>query len=68
LRGKPVSIYNDTVIAYGKDGEELFRTTIDGRFTKAGVACEFDLIVRSAMSEVRGHFRVKCHAVSIFFN
>jgi nitrate reductase beta subunit len=29
LRGKPVSIYNDTVIAYGKDGEELFRTTID---------------------------------------
>jgi nitrate reductase beta subunit len=29
LRGKPVAIYNDTVIAYGQDGEELFRTTID---------------------------------------
>ncbi len=29
LRGKPVNIYNDTVIAYGKDGTELFRTTID---------------------------------------
>lgn len=29
LRGKPVSIYNDTVIAYGKAGDELFRTTID---------------------------------------
>ena len=29
IRGKPVIIYNDTVIAYGKDGTELFRTTID---------------------------------------
>lgn len=29
IRGKPVNIYNDTVIAYGKDGTELFRTTID---------------------------------------
>ena len=29
IRGKPVNIYNDTVIAYGEQGEELFRTTID---------------------------------------
>jgi nitrate reductase beta subunit len=29
LRGKPVTVYNDTVIAYGKNGEELFRTTIE---------------------------------------
>ena len=29
LRGKPVSVYNDTVIAYGKDDEELFRTAVD---------------------------------------
>ena len=29
LRGKPVTLYNDTVIAYGKKGEELFRTTIE---------------------------------------
>ena len=29
IRGKPVNIYNDTVIAYGKDGTELFRTTIE---------------------------------------
>jgi nitrate reductase beta subunit len=29
LRGKPVTIYNDTVIAYGKEGEELFRTTVE---------------------------------------
>ena len=29
IRGKQVNIYNDTVIAYGKDGAELFRTTID---------------------------------------
>lgn len=28
-RGKPVTIYNDTIIAYGKDGEELFRTQVD---------------------------------------
>jgi len=29
LRGKPVSLYNDTVIAYGNDGKEIFRTTIE---------------------------------------
>ena len=29
IRGKAVNIYNDTVIAYGKDGTELFRTTIE---------------------------------------
>ncbi|MCC7261090.1 MAG: nitrate oxidoreductase subunit beta [Candidatus Latescibacteria bacterium] len=29
LRGKPVTIYNDTIIAFGKRGQELFRTQID---------------------------------------
>ncbi len=29
LRGKPFTLYNDTVIAYGKNGEELFRTTVE---------------------------------------
>lgn len=29
LRGKQVTIYNDTVIAYGKKGQELFRTTVE---------------------------------------
>ncbi len=29
LRGKPVSVYDDTVIAFGKDGSELFRTKIE---------------------------------------
>ena len=29
LRGKPITIYNDTAIAYGKDGQELFRTTVE---------------------------------------
>ena len=29
LRGKTITIYNDTVIAFGKKGQELFRTTID---------------------------------------
>ncbi len=28
-RGKPFTLYNDTVIAYGKDGEELFRTEVE---------------------------------------
>ncbi|MEE8409355.1 MAG: nitrate oxidoreductase subunit beta, partial [Myxococcota bacterium] len=32
LRGKPFTLYNDTVIAYGKDGQELFRTTIEEPF------------------------------------
>jgi nitrate reductase beta subunit len=29
VRGRPFTLYNDTIIAYGKDGEELFRTTIE---------------------------------------
>jgi nitrate reductase beta subunit len=29
VRGKRVTIYNDTVIAYGKRDEELFRTTVE---------------------------------------
>jgi nitrate reductase beta subunit len=29
LRGRKVTLYNDTVIAYGRDGQELFRTTVD---------------------------------------
>ncbi len=29
LRGQPVTIYNDTVIAFGKDGKEIFRTQIE---------------------------------------
>jgi nitrate reductase beta subunit len=29
LRGKPVTLYNDTVIAYGEQGEEIFRTTVE---------------------------------------
>jgi len=29
LRGRRVTIYNDTVIAYGRDGRELFRTTVE---------------------------------------
>ena len=28
-RGKPVQIYDDTVIAFGKEGQELFRTKIE---------------------------------------
>ena len=29
LRGRTITLYNDTVIAYGKDGKELFRTTVE---------------------------------------
>jgi nitrate reductase beta subunit len=29
LRGRTVTVYNDTVIAYGRDGRELFRTTVE---------------------------------------
>src|SRR5574337_762193 len=29
VRGRRVTLYNDTVIAYGKDGEELFRTSVE---------------------------------------
>ena len=29
LHGRPVTVYNDTVIAYGRDGRELFRTTVE---------------------------------------
>lgn len=32
LRGKPVTLYNDTVIAYGQDGKEIFRTTVEEPF------------------------------------
>jgi nitrate reductase beta subunit len=28
-RGRRVTLYNDTVIGYGRDGEELFRTTVE---------------------------------------
>jgi nitrate reductase beta subunit len=29
LRGRQVTIYNDTVIAYGKSDQEIFRTEIE---------------------------------------
>ncbi len=29
LRGRKITIYNDTVIAYGQDGKEIFRTTVE---------------------------------------
>lgn len=29
IHGKPFTLYNDTVIAYGKNGKELFRTTVE---------------------------------------
>jgi nitrate reductase beta subunit len=29
LHGKPVVLHDDTVIAYGKNGQELFRTTVE---------------------------------------
>lgn len=29
FRGRKVTIYNDTVIAYGRSGQELFRTTVE---------------------------------------
>ena len=29
LRGRKVTLYNDTIIAFGKDGKELFRTTVE---------------------------------------
>jgi nitrate reductase beta subunit len=29
VRGRKVTLYNDTVIAYGRKGEELFRTTVE---------------------------------------
>ena len=29
LNGKPVTVYNDTVIAYNRDDQEIFRTTIE---------------------------------------
>jgi nitrate reductase beta subunit len=29
LRGKPFTLYDDTVIAYGRDGQELFRTAVE---------------------------------------
>jgi len=29
LRGRKITVYNDTVIAYGRDGKEIFRTTVE---------------------------------------
>jgi nitrate reductase beta subunit len=29
LRGRTITMYNDTVIAYGQDGKEIFRTTVE---------------------------------------
>ena len=29
LRGRQISLYNDTVIAYGQDGKEIFRTQVE---------------------------------------
>jgi nitrate reductase beta subunit len=29
LRGRTVTLHDDTVIAYGRDGQELFRTTVE---------------------------------------
>lgn len=29
LRGRPVTIYNDTVIAFGQNGKEIFRTAVE---------------------------------------
>jgi nitrate reductase beta subunit len=29
LRGRKISIYNDTVIAYGQDDKEIFRTQVE---------------------------------------
>jgi nitrate reductase beta subunit len=29
IHGRPFSMYNDTVIAYGEDGHEIFRTTVE---------------------------------------
>ena len=29
LRGKKITLYNDTAIAYGQDGKEIFRTTVE---------------------------------------
>lgn len=29
LRGRRIAVYNDTVVAYGQDGKELFRTSVE---------------------------------------
>jgi nitrate reductase beta subunit len=29
LRGRKITLYNDTVIAYGQNGKEIFRTTVE---------------------------------------
>ncbi|MBI4490028.1 MAG: nitrate oxidoreductase subunit beta, partial [Deltaproteobacteria bacterium] len=29
VRGRKFTLYNDTVIAYGQDGKEIFRTTVE---------------------------------------
>jgi nitrate reductase beta subunit len=28
-RGRPLTLYNDTVIAFGANGKEIFRTTVE---------------------------------------
>jgi nitrate reductase beta subunit len=32
IRGKPFTMYNDTVIAFGRDGKEIFRTQVEEPF------------------------------------
>ena len=32
LRGRTITIYDDTVIAFGKNGKEIFRTTVEEPF------------------------------------
>ena len=34
VRGKPFTMYDDTVIAFGAKGEELFRTNVEEPFYK----------------------------------
>ena len=29
IHGKPFTLYNDTIIAFGEDGKEIFRTTVE---------------------------------------
>jgi nitrate reductase beta subunit len=36
LRGKKITLYNDTVIAFGKDDREIFRTTVEEPFHARG--------------------------------
>jgi nitrate reductase beta subunit len=29
INGRPLEVYDDTVIAYGRDGDEIFRTKVE---------------------------------------